>query len=448
MFTPGTSVEKFKDAPFLYVTFGSRARYNISSILIRNPELEKKTKDILTALSHGPVQRYILDHENKDLNDIRSLVLKHKIILGIPTAQLFEQIATRRKAKEKLPLYHQTPGVIFPPASNFEQSSSEVTARYKSEIIAGLIIGEKIRGADLTGGFGVDTFFLSKKFHEMHCVEPQESLLEIARYNHQLLGANNIEYHPTTAEEFIKTTRGPFDFIYADPSRRTEKNKKVHALEDAQPDVVKLRREIFEKASFLVVKASPLLDIQAGMAQLSPVKKVFVISVGNECRELLFVCEKDFEGISSVEAVNIQDRRLAQSFEFTFPEEREQVVHFSEPLTYLYEPNASILKAGAFKSVARRFNLKKIAANTHLYTGEQLIEGFPGRKFLIEAFVKPDAAMLRKVFPDGKANVTTRNYPLSPEALKRKTGVKDGGEKFLIGFSGEKKKFLAVATKL
>lgn len=400
---------------------------------------------MITGLSHGPVQQYILDQENKDLKD---LVLKHKVILGIPTAKIVEQIATRRKAKDKLPLYYNTPGVIFPPPSNFEQTSSEATALYKSEIISQLIRPEEGNGADLTGGFGVDAFFLSKKFKKIHCIEPQTPLLEIARHNHQLLGASNIEYHATTAEEFLETTNESFDFIYADPSRRTAEKKKVHALESAQPDIIKLRKAILSKTSVMIVKASPLLDIQAGMAQLSCAKKVLVISVANECKELLFICEKDFNGVTTIEAINISDGLASQSFEFSFTEEREQLISFSDPLTYLYEPNASILKAGAFKLVASRFDLRKIAINTHLYTSDQLVENFPGKKFLVEALVKPDAAALKKFFTDGKANVTTRNYPLSTEALKNQTGLKDGGEKFLIGFSGAKKKFLAVAQRI
>lgn len=407
--------------------------------------MKRKTKDIIEALSHGPVQRFILEHENQD---IRNLILKNKVLLGIPTSQLMEQVATRRKAKEKLPLYYRTAGVVYPPPANFEQTSSEITARYKTDLIAGLTRAPTATGVDLTGGFGVDTFFLSQKFAKLHYVEPETSLLEIARYNHHLLGAGNIEYHAQTAEDFLRTTSESFDFIYADPSRKTAAKKKVYALTDSQPDILKLKGEIFRKTSLLVVKASPLMDIQAGIAQLSCVRKVLVVSVANECKEVLFVCEKGFNGIPSIEAINISEGNAGDSFEFTFPEERNQTISFSDPGTFLYEPNASILKAGAFKSVAAHFGLKKLQVSTHLYTGEQLIGNFPGRTFVIEALVKPDAATLKKYFPEGKANVTTRNYPLSPEALKKKTRLKDGGEKFLIGFSGEKKKFLAVARKL
>jgi hypothetical protein len=234
-----------------------------------------------------------------------------------------------------------------------------------------------------------------------------------------------------------------------DPSRRTTKKKKVHALEDAQPDVLRLKDEIFSRTSLMIVKGSPLLDIQAGMTQLGCVSNVFVVSVDNECKELLFVCRRHVTDEPLITAADVSDTgEVKHNFAFTFPQEKQEQTVFQDPLKYLYEPGAAILKAGAFKSVARHFNLRKIQANTHLYTSDNLLTAFPGRTFEIEAFVKPDPGILKKYFPDGKANVTTRNYPLTPEGLKKKTGLKDGGEKFLFGFSGEKKKFLVVARRL
>lgn len=405
--------------------------------------MEKDTNDIIHALSTGPIQRYIREHEKYD---VRNLVLKHKAILGIPAAHVFEQISSRKKAKEKLPLFYDTDGIIFPPSGNFEQSSSQATASYKSEIVRKILGEKKSSVADLTGGFGVDAFFLSRVVQMLHFVEPTSFLLEIARHNHLLLGAENINYHLMTAETFLQESPGHFDLIYLDPSRRNAEKKKIHALTECQPDVIKLKAEIFDKTSALLVKASPLLDIQAGIAQLACVKHVHVVSVNNECRELLFLCEKQFSGVATINAVNLTAGM--EAFQFTFGEEREQAISFSDPLTYLYEPNASILKAGGFKSVAHRFDVKKIQPNTHLYTSENLIDDFPGRKFMIEKLVRADAREMKRFFPDGKANVITRNYPLTAEQLKKKMKLKDGGEKFLIGFSGKEKKFLAVARRV
>ncbi len=414
--------------------------------IAHNPKiLEKTAREIIEALSREPLQQFLHDHEH---DDERNLVLKHKKIMGLPSAIISDQIVGRKKAKEKLPLYYNTRQIIYPPAVNLEQSSSEQTALFKKEIILNLFPSGKATGADLTGGFGVDTFFLSKALYKIHYVEPLESLLETARHNHNRLGADNIQYHPSSAEVFIKEIHQPLDFFYIDPSRRTHARKKIYALEDSEPDVVTLKNKIFKMSAILLLKASPLLDIQAGIAQLATVKKVFVVSVNNECKEVLFLCEKDFDGVPVIETVNLLEHNRNQILEFTFPEEREEEVTFSDPLKYLYEPNASILKAGAFKSIARRFNLKKIQTNTHLYTAEHLLEQFPGRKFLVEKVVKPDPGEMKKHFPDGKANITTRNYPLTVEALKKKTGLKDGGEKFLIGFSGQHKKFLVIARRI
>ena len=376
------------------------------------------------------------------------MVLKNKVLFSIPAAQLFGQIASRRKAKEKLPLYYNTPGIIYPPSENLEQSSSQATAIFKANIIRDIFPDAKAIGADLSGGFGIDTYFFSAILQKVHYVEPELSLMEIAKHNHQLLDADNIEYHCSTAEAFLKTTDLLLNFAFVDPSRRGAAGQKIYTLADSQPGVVTLRNTILEKTPVMMVKASPLLDIQAGMAELACVKKVFVISVKNECKELLFLCERNFTGTPSIVAVNIRHGDARDEFGFTFPEEQDELVAFSDPLKYLYEPNASILKAGAFKSVATRFNLKKIAPNTHLYTGAELLENFPGKTFVVEKFVKPDAGQVKPYFPEEKANVTTRNYPMTPEALKKKTALKDGGEKFLIGLSGERKKFLVVARRL
>lgn len=408
--------------------------------------MKKNTKDILNTLSSGPVQKFILENEN---SDVRDLVLKNRTLFTVPAANLSEQIGTRRKAKEKLPLYFKTEGILYPPTPNFEQCSSQLTAVYKSKLVARTIASASSAvGADLTGGFGVDTFYFSERVLHMDYVEPESFLFELAQHNHKLLGADNIDYHPGNAGDFLQSTAHGFDFVFIDPSRKSRSGKKVYAFEDAQPDVLKLQEEIFKKTSLLVIKASPLLDLQAGIRQLSSVREIHVVSVDNECKEVLFLCEKGYEGETLVEAVNLSDIYDTQSFRFTFAEERGQSILFGDPSSFLYEPNASILKAGAFKTIAARFNLKKIAANTHLYTAPSLTEDFPGRKFQIEKIVKPDPADLKRYFPDRKANVATRNYPLSAEALKKKTGLQDGGEKYLLAFSGVDKKYVVVARRV
>jgi hypothetical protein len=376
---------------------------------------------LLRDLLSSDVQAFIHQHEN---DDVKQLVLRHKSIHGVPANVIAEQIAGRKKAKEKLPTLYKTDGIVYPPGINVEQCSSESAANYKTNIIDQFNIGGGFKDktlADLTGGFGIDSFFFSGVFKDVHSVEPNQSLLNISKHNHHKLGANNIHYHNTKAEEFLVSKDTTFDFAFIDPSRRAAGNQKVYSLSDCEPNIVSLQDVVFARADYLLIKASPLFDIQQGLKELRFVQQVSVVSVGNECKELLFFCVKDFAGEPTVEAVNLLSNTQVDTFYFQFSKERTAEIRFSDPLLYLYEPNASVLKAGAFKALAVQFNVDKLHPSTHLYTSDQLIENFPGRTFKVEAFVKADAKVLNDFFPEGKANSTTRNYPLSVDELKKKT---------------------------
>lgn len=386
------------------------------------------------------VQQYLRDHEN---NDVKALVLRHKMILGIPASVIADQISGRQKAKEKIPTFYDS-SVIYPPGINLEQSSSEHTATFKAKILMRALPACK-RLIDLTGGFGVDSFFLSKVFKSVQYVEPNQGLLEIVKRNHTSLGAFNIAHHNSTAENFL-AEEDEASVIYIDPSRRSE-TKKVFAFADCEPNITVLQDQIFKYTDFLLVKASPMLDIKQGMSELNFVQQVFVVSVDDEVKELLFLCRKDFSGEASINAINLV-KDTSDSFAFKFSEEASATSEFSDPKTYIYEPFSSILKAGAFKSIAREYRLEKIQVNTHLYTSADLVHNFPGRIFKVLSEVKPDKKEVIKFFPDLKANVITRNYPLSIDELKKKTGLKDGGEKYLLAFSGQTKKFVVAAERI
>ena len=403
-------------------------------------------------LLQAQLQKFILEH---GAEDEKMMLLKHTSILGVPTPLVANQIAGRRKAKLKLPTWFATPNIIYPPSLNIEQCSSEATATFKIKILKENPTAGFDRAADLTGGFGVDSYFLSSIFKEVDYIEPDEELFEITRHNHKTIQesrAQNIEsikHHNTTAEDFLASTKIKYDLIFIDPSRRTKGNQKILRLADCTPNITQLQEAIFEKSDMLLVKASPMLDLLQGIKELKHVEKVFVVAVENECKEVLFFCRKGFTGEPIIEAVNLNlaANQDFKSFDFQLSEEKTSTTEFSNPLRYLYEPNAAMLKAGAFKLIAHRFLLKKIQQHTHLYTSENLITDFPGRIFEIEALIKPDAKVVRQHFQQGKANVLTRNYPLSPDELKKKTGLKDGGEKFLIGFSGVSEKFVVVCSK-
>lgn len=400
---------------------------------------------IFDRLRSQDVQDFIKDHA---LDEPHRLLLKGKSIFNVPTSLVVDQIVGRKKAKEKLPTWYQNKEVIYPPSINLEQSSSERVARFKAELLTtefGKVNLEKFCALDLSGGYGVDSFFMSQKINELDMVDPDEGLMEIAKHNHIQLGSSNIKYFNTTADEFLKSSTRNFDFIYVDPSRRSKENKKVISLSHCEPNLIELQNLIWTTTKRLIVKASPLLDIQQGIKELHNVKKVIVLSVDNECKELLFVCEKTFEGEAMIDTVNLENNAITISFRMS--DERMAKAEFSDPLKFLYEPNASLLKGGAFKTVSRIFAVPKIHPNTHLYTSTSLIQDFPGRIFEIENFVTAKTS-LQKIFPQKKANVITRNYPLTAEELKNKMDLKDGGEQYLIGFSGRKKKFLVAAKRL
>lgn len=382
------------------------------------------------------VQRYLLEHEHADEVE---LLLKHKSILGLPTPVIAEQLLGRRKAKEKLPTLYKTPGIIYPHQKNLEQSSSEVTAEFK----ASLIKGDDV--IDLTSGFSIDSYFFSRHFKTVSCVEPNPALLEIASHNCHKLGIQNMRFYNSTAEEYVKTMT-PVDAVYIDPSRRDGSDKVVQ-LSECSPDITLLQKEILKKSSRLLVKTSPMLDVKLGIHQLEHVSDVWVVSVNNECKELLFLCDQT--SITPViHAVNILSNGTRQTYDFTFSSEHDAEPDFSSPKAYLYEPNASLLKGGAFRSVSNFFSIQKISANTHLYTSDRLLENFPGRIFKISSFIKPDAAAAFSALPQRKANVLTRNYPLTSDQLKKKLKLNDGGEDYIIAFSGPKEKYVVVAKRV
>ncbi|MFZ2906766.1 MAG: SAM-dependent methyltransferase [Cyclobacteriaceae bacterium] len=397
---------------------------------------------MIASLLRPEVQAYIREHE---ADDEKKLILQQRPIFGVSPVAIAQQIIGRRKAKIKLPLYYNTLNILFPPGLNLEQSSSEKTAAFKARVLSS-VIGPDAVIADLTGGFGVDSLFFSRAFKKVIYAEPNPSLLEIARHNHRVFSADNIEFRQTTAEDFLKAPGKNVDCIFLDPSRRDKSNKKVFMLTDCEPPVPALLSDLFQKTDCLFIKTSPLLDIANGLKELKHVETVWIVSVDNECKELLFFCRKGFPGEATLHAINLSGQE--EGFSFTLEEEKKIVSDFSKPLTYLYEPNVSILKAGAFKLVGKKFSLKKLAPNTHLYSSHLLVKIFPGRIFKIGQPVKPDPKNIKENFPGGKANIIIRNYPLTPEQLKKKTKLKEGGDHYLIGFSGPSEKYLMAAERI
>lgn len=392
----------------------------------------------ITTIASKDVQDFIF--ENEAIDDAALLAVKHK--MRIPFSDLSTQLFGRRKAKFKLPSYYHQRGIIYPKSINLEQSSSEETASYKAAVLS-RFFHEANLVTDLTGGFGVDSLFFSQKFARVIYVEPDQVLLEIARHNHQVLGGSNICHHNSTAEKYLQSETKKSDLFYIDPSRRSQGTKTIR-FQDGTPNVVDLLPVMLKEAQGVLIKSSPLLDLSVAIHELSTVFRVIVVAVDNDCKEVLYLCRQHVTGEPEIECI---DLKAQIPFVFTVSKEREASVVLSRPLEYIYEPNVAILKAGAFKSIAQRFGLKKLDTNTHLYTSNEILTDFPGRVFRTNAILK-NRREIKVALPDLQANLILRNFPGTTHELKSSLGIQDGGDKYVLATTSQNLKVFILADRV
>ncbi|MBT8284052.1 MAG: class I SAM-dependent methyltransferase, partial [Flavobacteriaceae bacterium] len=284
----------------------------------------------------------------------------------ISQQELAQQLEGKKKAKEKLPAWFKTPGIYYPKKVNLEQTSSEKTAEYKADLVSGNQL------ADLTGGFGVDTYSFSRKIPLVTHCEIDPELHEIVSHNAASLGIDNVDFRCEDGIEFLRNTSLEFDWIYIDPSRRDESKNKVFQLSECKPDVVMHLDLLLSKAGAIMIKTSPLLDLSAGLSQLRQVNEIHIIDVNNEVKELLWILKKD-NAVSNIKIRTINFVKNGQQvFEFDRREEKSSYCSFTDPQTFLYEPNSAILKAGGFRSLCNAFKVNKLHEHSHLYTSEPL----------------------------------------------------------------------------
>ena len=366
------------------------------------------------------VQEFI----NNNLNtDVANLLLKGIPFKNIDAKAIIEQIEAKKKCEKKLPTWFNTKDIHYPNKLNIEQTSSESTAKYKSDLVSGNSL------IDLTGGFGVDAYYFSKQIKEIiHC-ETNSGLSDIAQHNFETLRVSNIKCLKENGIEVLKRLDRPFDWIYIDPSRRDDSKNKVFLLSDCTPNVKTFQHLFLKYAKHILIKTSPLLDIKAVLSDLYCVKALHVIAINNDVKELLWILERDFHDDFKITTVNIIKSKL-QIFEFYYKSEQEVQAHYKLPKDYIYEPNASVLKTGAFNSISDSLNISKLHKHSHLYTYEKLVD-FPGRRFKLLKLVPFGKKALAK---EGitKANVTTRNFPLSVRDIRKKLNIKDGGSVYLF----------------
>ena len=427
--------------------------------------------------------------------DVRQLALQKNKYKDIDFDFALQQIQGRQKTRDKLPFLASIPRFVFPPSLALEQCSSEMTAKYKCFIINDILCrdtacrvsiendtnkssqnmacrvstendtdkssqnmacrvstendtnkssqntacrvstGNHRIMADLTGGFGIDTLFFSNLFETCHYVEPQRQLCDILSHNLKLLQSETVQIHQTTMEDFIQDME-PVDFLYLDPSRRNVQGSRVVSLEDCTPNMVQYKDVLLQKAKKVMLKLSPMLDIKRALAQLPETNEIYVLAVNGECKELLLLLDVGVQKLLQYHAVNLWldgNSMMEVCFDFTDEEEQNAIPKFDSQVgQYLYEPNAAILKAGAFKSLATHFGLNKLHPHTHLYTSDSLIKEFPGRIFRVQnIYSYKDAKTALKTIR--KANVTVRNFPQSADELKKSLKLGDGGEVYIFG---------------
>jgi 16S rRNA G966 N2-methylase RsmD len=353
---------------------------------------------------------------------------------------LVEQIIARQKIKEKLPSWHQNLDLILPKSISLEQSSSEKTAQYKAEIMAGDTL------IDLTGGMGVDFFACSKGFKAAIYVEQNNVLAEITSHNGEVWGVKNTQFHIGNCVEYLTNYSGKATWVYLDPARRSAAGNKVSYLADCEPNILKIKQLLLSKAENVLLKCSPMLDIDLAIKELENVCQVFILCLNNEVKELLFHIKTKETNSINAKVVHFKNG-FETAIDFDLVAEKNLNYKLSKPLKYLYEPNAGIMKAGAFRSISEKYGCPKLHQNTHLYTSEAIIENFPGRIFEIIATLKPDKKEILKYIPSLKANLTIRNFPSTVDQLRKQLNLKDGGNEYLFACTNNFNQKIILQTK-
>lgn len=362
------------------------------------------------------VQEFIKNYHK----DLLQLSFKGSPFLEVSTLALIQQIESYQKCKEKLPSWYNTEGIYYPPKINLEQTSSEITAQYKASIITGKSL------ADITGGFGVDCFYFANKFDQVYHFEYNKELSEIATHNFKTLGTENIRCE--TGDGLSQILNTHFDVIYADPSRRHDSKGKVFFLKDCEPNIPDHLPEILNNCHTLLLKTSPMLDISAGLNELKGVRQIHVVAIENDVKELLWLLQKGFNETPVVKTINFTKNNI-ETFHFSM--NASEATTYTLPKAFLYEPNAAIMKSGAFQYLSEAFGVSKLHKHTHLYTSNTL-QSFPGRSFRIEKVIPYNKKSMRKELAIDKANITIRNFPETVASLRKKWAIKDGGDDYLF----------------
>lgn len=374
-------------------------------------------------------------HQNKEIReyisvnlntDLHSLLLKKSPFPDVSMQEIVQQIKGKQVAQKKFPFLLKE-GIVFPPQLSLEQSSSDKTAVYKSKILEGK------KFVDLTSGFGIDAYYLSENFEEIVLVEQNSELLQIVEHNWTVLG-KKAKFINQKLEDFLNENTEDFDVVYLDPARRDNQKNKVFLLEDLSPNILEIQEKLLSISKEVVIKLSPLIDLKYLVSVLKNVSRIDIIAVKNDVKEIVvFLSHENSESIQC-HCINLESGE--SDFQFQFGDEDNTHAEYAEPEKFIYIPNNTLLKAGIFNLISEKFNLKKLHSNTHIYTSSKKIDSFPGRIFEMEVV---DGKQIKK---KGQFNIISKNYPLKPEEIKKKYGLKDGGNDYLIFTQSKKGKLI------
>ena len=391
--------------------------------------------------------RFIREHIKED---VRKLALQTHGMKDMNYPFLIRQISGYQHIVNKIPEWYACPDILFPPTLSLEQCSSQQTACYKRDLMKTIIRKQKqeqtISGADLTGGFGVDAYYLSEVFDRFFYVEKQPELCRIASHNFKALNRPGIQVFENESEEFLQQS-GKLDFVYLDPSRRNRDGNKVTALRDCSPDPATLYEDLIKKAGLVLIKLSPMIDLSLALKALPHTRQIHVVALDNDCKEVLFLLDAKYQTAEpEITAVNLKNNAADQVLKFRRSDEANaSCVYTAQVGDYLYEPNVSLLKAGAFIMPAQAYGLEKLHKNTHLYTSNKFKSDFPGKIFEVKTISSAKTKDFHKKLPGlQQANLVVRNVPMSVEALRKKLNLKEGGEDFVFActLADESKVFL------
>jgi len=388
----------------------------------------------MNALLQQDVQNFINDHL---IDDIPKLALGGPYFDTIDTKIILEQIISKKKCQKKLPSWFNTASILYPPKLHIEQTSSEITAAFKSSLVNGSSL------VDLTGGFGVDALYFARVVDKVTHCEINTELSAMVQHNFTLLKQPNISCLAVNGLKYLETLDVKTDIIYLDPARRSDTQKRVFRLEDCTPNILDHMDVLVDKAHRVMIKTAPLLDISLGIKQLRFVSSVYVVAVNNEVKELLWLLDPNYSDHPKIHAVNLSESgNWQQLTDWPIAKDAPSICPIQN---YLYEPLACVLKAGIHDHIALELGLDKLHPHTHLYTSKQLLS-FPGHSFKVEQITTYN----KKGFESLKinsANVKLRNAPDSAETLRKKFKFKDGGDCYLFFTTDQTGKGCIIKTR-